>query len=281
MAGTFAGIGGHLELVVHRLVGAWKENDFTVGGLGHGLHSLQIADLHGWSAAQDVGSLTHEFGRFHFSTRCDNLGLPGSLALCRHGERVLQFLREDDVLDQHTLDGNTPVGGSIFNDFVDGLRNLFSAFDDVLEYTSTDDMSERGLGTLDKGRADVGDTEGCPVGGCNVVVNDGSQAESDVVFGHTHLLGNLCLDIVLVAFSVEKWTYLIHTNNLNLDVNLDEALAKRIDLDKARVDGTSEATKLGNEPDITLLDRLVGVRANNTARNSTKSPDASSNRIDH
>lgn len=48
----------------HGLVGSRQEDDLAVGRLSHGLHSLEVADLHGRSRAEDVGSLTHQLGRF-------------------------------------------------------------------------------------------------------------------------------------------------------------------------------------------------------------------------
>lgn len=48
--------------VGHSLVGSGQEDDLAVGRLGHGLHGLEVADLHGGSGREDVGSLAHELG---------------------------------------------------------------------------------------------------------------------------------------------------------------------------------------------------------------------------
>ena len=48
--------------VGHGLVGGGQEDDLAVGRLGHGLHGLEVADLHGGSGREDVGSLAHELG---------------------------------------------------------------------------------------------------------------------------------------------------------------------------------------------------------------------------
>ena len=61
----------------------------------------------------------------------------------------------------------------------------------------------------------------------------------------------------------------MHTNDLNLDIDLNEALAKRIDLDKTWINGTIESTELGHQTNITLRDGLVGVGADDAARNSS------------
>ena len=49
---------------VHGLVGGGQEDDLAVGRLGHGLHGLEVADLHGGRGAQNVGGLAHQLGGF-------------------------------------------------------------------------------------------------------------------------------------------------------------------------------------------------------------------------
>jgi len=63
----------------------------------------------------------------------------------------------------------------------------------------------------------------------------------------------------------------IHTNNLNLDIDLNEAFAERVDLDETWINSTVESTEFGHEADVTLRDRFVGVRADDTAGNGTHS----------
>ena len=73
---------GHLRL--NSLIGGREEDDLAVGGLGHGLHSFEVSDLHGRSRRQDVGSLSHQLGGFDFGAGSDNLGLSDTLALSSH-----------------------------------------------------------------------------------------------------------------------------------------------------------------------------------------------------
>lgn len=61
----------------------------------------------------------------------------------------------------------------------------------------------------------------------------------------------------------------MHTDNLNLDVHLDELLRKRVDLDQTWIDGAVEATEFGDETDVPLVDGLVRVRADDTAWDGT------------
>jgi hypothetical protein len=63
----------------------------------------------------------------------------------------------------------------------------------------------------------------------------------------------------------------IHTNNLNLNINLDEAFAERVDLNKTRVDSAIETAKFGDQANITLRYRFVGVRTDDTAGDGTHS----------
>jgi hypothetical protein len=74
---------------------------------------------------------------------------------------------------------------------------------------------------------------------------------------------------------------LILTNNLNLDIDLSKRLGKRVDLDETRVDGTRKATELGDKTNITLVDRLVGVRAADAAGNGTESSNGRAKSVDH
>ena len=209
------------------------------------MHGLEITDLHGRCAAEDIGGLAHQLGRFDFGARGDDLGFSGSLALCRHRQGVLQLLAEDDVLDQHALDLNTPARRDLFDDVADILSNLLATFNHVLQDARTDDMTEGGLGTFNERLTDVANAEGSAMRRGDAVVDDGCEPQRDIVLGHADLLG--------------------HFDELDLNVDLDQTLRKRVDLDETRVDGASEAAEPGDETDITLVDWLVWVRAADTA----------------
>lgn len=71
------------------------------------------------------------------------------------------------------------------------------------------------------------------------------------------------------------------TNNLNLDVDLNQVLRKWVDLDETGVDGARETAKLGDEAYITLADRLIRVGTAKTARNGTQSSNARPKAVDH
>lgn len=123
----------------------------------------------------------------------------------------MQLPGEDDVFDEHGLDFDSPPGGNVFDDFANAGGYLFPSLNDILEDSGADDVSEGGLGTLDEGLLDVGDTEGGFVGGDDVVVYNGGELDSDIVLCHTDLL----------------WDF----GHLNFDINLDQFLRKWVDLD--------------------------------------------------
>lgn len=202
-----SGIG---ELFLNSLVGGWQEDNLAVGRFGHLLHSFEVSedelvqvqfqemtsqnlpDLHSRSTAQDIGGLSHQFGRLDFGARSNDLGFTSSLGLGSHGQTVLQVLAENHVLDQHALDLDTPVLGHILDDCADILRNFLTALDDVLKDTRAYDVAQGGLGSLDQGLPDVGDTECGLVRRSDAVVDDRSEEERHIVLGHTDLARDLC-----------------------------------------------------------------------------------------
>jgi hypothetical protein len=114
-------------------------------------------------------------------------------------------------------------------------------------------VAKCGLSTLHEGLANVVDAESSLVGSHDVVVDDRGETQGDVVLGHANLLGDLC--------------------GLNLDVDLDDPLAERVNVDQAGVDGLVELSKLGDETDVALVDFLEGVGADDTARDGAHGSD--------
>jgi len=58
---------------------------------------LKVANLHGSRTAQNVRSCPHQPRSLDLSPSLDDLRLSGPLALRRHTERILEFLREHDI----------------------------------------------------------------------------------------------------------------------------------------------------------------------------------------
>lgn len=173
----------------------------------------------------------------------------------------MELIGEDDVLDEHALHLDSPSGSDVFNNLPNGLCNLLATFDDILENSGSYNVTKSGLCSLNQSLADIGDTKSGFVWGGDVIVDNGGKVEGDVVLGHADLL----------------W----YLNNLNLDIDLDEAFAERVDLNETWVDCAVETSKLRDETDITLRDRLVWVRAADAARDCSKSSDARTKGVDH
>jgi hypothetical protein len=73
----------------------------------------------------------------------------------------------------------------------------------------------------------------------------------------------------------------LRTDNLYFDVNLDKAFTERVDLDETGVDCAIKPTKLGDQTDITLRNRLIWIGADNTARDRSHCTDTVSKSIDY
>lgn len=114
-------------------------------------------------------------------------------------------------------------------------------------------MAQSGLGTLNEGLTDVADAKGGLVWRGDVIVDYGGKLQVNVIFGHADLF----------------W----HLNDLNLHVDLDKLLRKRVDLHETWVDGAVKATELGDQTDISLADRFVRVGADDAARDGTAATD--------
>ncbi len=155
---------------------------------------------------------------------------------------------------------DTPTRCDIFNDFANGLRDLLATLNHILQYAGTNNMAECGLCALDEGLTNIGDPEGGLVRRRDVIIDNGGKVDADVVLGHTNLLR--------------------HLDNLDLDINLYEVFRKWVDLDKTRVDSAVESTKLGDETDITLCNRFIGIRADDTAWNGAAEADTGTESID-
>lgn len=131
--------------------------------------------------------LTHQLGRLDLRARGDDLALTDALGLRGHGERVLQVIAEDDVLDEHGLDLDAPARSHLFDDLPDRLGDLLAALNHVLQHARADHVAERRLRALHKRLPHVGDAKGRLVRRGDVVVDDGGQVEGDIVLGHADL----------------------------------------------------------------------------------------------
>ena len=196
-----------------------------------------------------------------------NLGLGGNdlaftdtLALSSHGQRLLQLLAEDNVLDKHALYLDAPAGGDVLDNLANALGDLLTALDNVLQNTGTDDVAQGGLSTLNQGLADVGDSEGGLVRTDDVVVDNTGKVEVDVVLGHADLLG--------------------HLDDLDLDVDLDKSLGQGVDLNQTGVNCLVEFAKLGDQADVALADILIRVGTADATRERAQGSHAGAKGVD-
>ena len=106
-------------------------------------------------------------------------------------------------------------------------------------------MTEGGLCALHEGLADIGDSKGGFVGGGDVVVDHGGEIQGNVVFCHADLLGYLCQEVSVSSRQedVRKHCDGRRTNDLDLNIDLDEPLGKRVDLDETWINCAVEPTE--------------------------------------
>lgn len=138
-----------------------------------------------------------------------------------HRQRVLQVVAENDVLDQHGFDLDTPARRDILDDLADRLRDFFPALDHILQNAGAHHLAKRGLSALDKRLSDIGDTERSLVRGDDVVVDNGGQVQRDIVLGHADLAGDL--------------------DDLDLDIHGGQTFAQGIHFDQTRINRALKA----------------------------------------
>lgn len=107
-------------------------------------------------------------------------------------------------------------------------------------------MPECSLGTLNESLTDVRDSKLSHVRRGDMVVDDRSEVNSHIIFGHADLLWDLA--------------------DLNHDIYVGESLRKWVDFDKTRVNCAIEAAKFGDQTDGALVYTLVRVGAAETWR---------------
>lgn len=70
------------------------------------------------------------------------------------------------------------------------------------------------------------------------------------------------------------------TNDLDLDIHLDQLLRQWVDLHETRVHCAIEAAEFGDQPDVTLADWLVGVGAKDAEGDGAAETDAGTEGVD-
>lgn len=136
-----------------------RRTDFSIRRLGHRLKSLELSDLHRSGRRENVGSLSHELCGVDLRSRRDDLGFSDSLLLRSTRERLLKLETEQNVLDEDTLDRDSPSMSDLFYDPFDLGGDGFSVREERLESSRSDDISESRLRSFRQSESDVSDSE--------------------------------------------------------------------------------------------------------------------------
>lgn len=70
------------------------------------------------------------------------------------------------------------------------------------------------------------------------------------------------------------------TNDLYLDIDLNQFLGQGIDLDKTRVNGPIESTEFRHKTNVPLVDGFVWIRTDTAARDGSQEANARTERVD-
>lgn len=159
----------------------------------------------------------------------------------------MQFPGEIDILDQNTLNLDTPRHSNLLNNLLDTLRNFLASLNHVLKDPRTKNVAKRGLSPLDQGGTDAADAKGRFVGIDDVVVDDRGDVHVDIVFGHADLRGDFDdgdFDVdLLQSLAQTRWCEIRRRREI-----------LRIDSGETRVNGTVVLAEFQDETSLTFVD---------------------------
>lgn len=107
--------------------------------------------------------------------------------------------------------------GRLVDNFTDGLGNLLSALNDILQNAGANNVAEGGLRALNQGLADVADSKCGFVRRDDVVVDDRRERQIDVVLGLRSISKSPDTLFNSATYHADLFG---HLNNLNLHVDL-------------------------------------------------------------
>ena len=116
---------------------------------------LKLPDLHSSRTSQNICSLSHQTGRVNFCPGRNDLRLSNPLLLSRRRQRCRDFGAEDNILDENTLNGDTPLVRNVTDDFCNFKGDSLALSDHALDCAGTNDMSERRLSAFNQGLTEV------------------------------------------------------------------------------------------------------------------------------
>ena len=135
------------------------KDDLASCSFSHLLQGFKLADLHGRRRSEDVGCLTHEPCGIDLSARGDDLALSDALLLGGAGEGGRYLGGENDVLDEDTLNRDTPFVRDVTDNLSDLERDRFTLGDDRLDRARTDDVTKGRLCAFCQRLAQIRDTK--------------------------------------------------------------------------------------------------------------------------
>ena len=211
--------------------------------------SFQLPNLHSSRTSEDVGSLSHQPGRIDFCTCSNDLTLTNPLLLSCRAQGSGHFGTEDDILDENAFDGDTPLVSDFGDDFGDFKGDGFTVGYNGLDSTSSNDVSESGLGSFHQSGAKISDAECCTVRVDDMVVNNRVAADGWGEKFNQSIKRSLHVDIDIISRTVQLVRQTVRgvigdshnglsANRTDLDLDIDnaEGFSADVDLDKAWID---------------------------------------------
>lgn len=220
-----------------------------------------MSDLDRGRTREEVGRLSEQDGTVDFSLGRDHFRFSDSSRLSSGRKGVLNVLRDDDILDENRLAGYSPFLSRLFNNLFDLGSYGFAFREETLQVAVSAHITENCLRFLDERRTYVLNGKGGAVRVDDVVDDDGFDLTVETIAGEDCLLRDVY--------------------DLDLDGDLTQRFAERVDFDKSRIDGTRKLSERRNESDATLLDLLVRIGATEATRDRSERSCEGPQAIDH
>jgi hypothetical protein len=153
--------------------------------------------------------LTHEPSGVDLCTGGDDFRFSNTFLLRSGRERCRNFGAEDDILNEDTFNGYTPLIRDVTDDFGNLKSDGLALGDDALDGACAYDMTKCGLSTLDESLAEVCNAKCCSIGVADLEVDDRVTEK-----GNISLSSHEDKDMMIAHFNVDVVT---GTKFLNLD----------------------------------------------------------------
>lgn len=163
------------------------KNDLSIISFREGGQGIQISNLHGGGSVQNVRSFSHQFGGVDISLGGDDFTFGDSLSGGGRGKVLLEVLGEQNFLNEHSGDGDSPVVSGSLDNILDVRGHFFLSLEGFLEENVSEDVSDGRLGDFGDGHLVIFDGKIGLVRVFDVVIDDSVDRDVDVVLGHDGL----------------------------------------------------------------------------------------------